>query len=376
MAPLVWASIFFIRSLRTDSNQQLIAGTAVHRTGSLGTVDTPVAGIGIRYQWQHQAHRVTWAALIATLTMALIVAARVHYGGEVLLPLQSYWLVESGVGPVWLYDMVFLDNDNMTPLPIGFWRTITAMALVGSVLLVTALTLRLTELVPRVIRREAMSDSDFVTLFAVLTLAGYFSLLLPLPMLWDRYLVPMVPFLAMAVVGLRTSLLGSSFEVTRPWRIMTWLSAGFIQSVCHGTRDYLTWNRIRWTALHDLMTADRIPPDRIDGGSSSIDSTCTIPLTRTLTKSLGSVAACMSWPSGQSLVTASRGNIRTSTGSRGKCRRLSCFASNRERAEITKNGSLIFHNTETVEAWQPDTSCSFLRTSTGTSIPRLAWLWS
>jgi hypothetical protein len=32
------------------------------------------------------------------------------------------------------------------------------------------------------------------------------------------------------------------------------------------TRDYFSWNRARWTALHDLMAEENVSATRIDGG--------------------------------------------------------------------------------------------------------------
>ena len=32
------------------------------------------------------------------------------------------------------------------------------------------------------------------------------------------------------------------------------------------TRDYLEWNRVRWIALNDLLTVDKVRPNQIDGG--------------------------------------------------------------------------------------------------------------
>ena len=33
-----------------------------------------------------------------------------------------------------------------------------------------------------------------------------------------------------------------------------------------GTRDYLTWNRVRWEALHDLVENKSVKVENIDGG--------------------------------------------------------------------------------------------------------------
>jgi hypothetical protein len=33
-----------------------------------------------------------------------------------------------------------------------------------------------------------------------------------------------------------------------------------------GTKDYLSWNRVRWAALEELMAEQSVPPTQIDGG--------------------------------------------------------------------------------------------------------------
>jgi hypothetical protein len=220
-------------------------------------------------QWRRQRARVISLGVFSILIVALTTAAKAIYGvhgREILLPLSS-WLVASGVGPVWLYDMVFLKNDNLQPLPATFWIAVTAVALVGAVMLIIALALRTTEIVRGIRRREPLGDAGMVTTFTVLTVIIYFLLLLTAPMTWDRHVVPMIPFVMMAIVGLRTSPTGPWLNVSPPWKAVALaLLVLFGLYAVVSTRDYLTWNRIRWLALHELMHDRKIPPQDIDGG--------------------------------------------------------------------------------------------------------------
>jgi hypothetical protein len=44
------------------------------------------------------------------------------------------------------------------------------------------------------------------------------------------------------------------------------LLAGLATFAVLGTRDYLAWNRLRWTALSELMAEEKLTPADIDGG--------------------------------------------------------------------------------------------------------------
>lgn len=349
-ALLVWASVFLVRSLRTESNLYLIVGTLLALAGTLsrqlalcvplafaatqllksgirppsvlraltpvavcvgayiavlwagmiganvnmlivdslsdvhkvsqtviyniyitlihsGLLLLPILLVDTVDQWRRQAARVISIGGMSIMIIVLIVVAKAYYGpfgGEIALPLSG-WLVKSGIGPVWLYD--FPDNDSIQPLPRGFWIIVTSMALAGSVMLITAFVLRITELIHRIARHEAMADASLVTSFSALTVIIYFLLLLTSPVAFDRHVVPMIPFIAMTIVGFRTSPASTWFNAPPLWRVATWtLIALFGFYAVVGTRDYLTCNRVRWMALNELMQDRQIPPDDIDGG--------------------------------------------------------------------------------------------------------------
>ncbi len=42
--------------------------------------------------------------------------------------------------------------------------------------------------------------------------------------------------------------------------------AGLAMFAVLGTRDYFAWNRLRWTALRQLMAEEKVTPADIDGG--------------------------------------------------------------------------------------------------------------
>ena len=77
---------------------------------------------------------------------------------------------------------------------------------------------------------------------------------------YDRYLLPLFPI---AIV-----FLGANYQ-TIPKKTTQYFAYGFLGlltwfSVC-ATHDYLSWNRVRWNALNELV-ASGIPKNQIQGG--------------------------------------------------------------------------------------------------------------
>jgi hypothetical protein len=186
------------------------------------------------------------------------------------MPLATNILNKSGLGPLTLRDAFKV---NTTPtLPETFWIAVTVVSVAGAVMLVRRIIKLGAGVSPKLFPFRLNPD-ETGSLFLVLTGLVY---LLPffLNGFFDRYLFPAVPFL---MAGLLANLLRSPVQtpphpatasaVSIPAMLMgTMLLAGFIIfSVC-GTRDYLAWNRARWTALNDLTQQDRVSPSAIDGG--------------------------------------------------------------------------------------------------------------
>lgn len=217
-------------------------------------------------QWSHNRARTIFFAIAAIAIVSLLVATRVHAGQPILLP-HSLWLVPSGVGPVWLLDTSVLNIKNIQLLPPEFWVSVTIVALIGAVLLLTAFGLRITNLIGCIARRQTTGDAELVGIFSTLTAILYFTLLLPAPTLWDKYVAPMVPVMVIALIGLRQPQAPAWFDLPAPWRLTTWaLIIVFGVYAVSGTRDYLAWNRVRWVALEELMTKQQVRPEDIDGG--------------------------------------------------------------------------------------------------------------
>ena len=185
-------------------------------------------------------------------------------GKSALMPMSRNIIVESGIGPLTLRDASILCLGSVPALPMSFWVAITAMSLLGASFLIATLSLRAINLVPRLWRK--ISDNEAVGIFLLLSAMIY---LLPLfvSLYRDRYLVPVIPLLAAGVAGVfgRFSKFPLANIRTIRFAAVALLAAFSLFAIC-GTRDYLTWNRIRWDLLHDLMENKNINPENIDGG--------------------------------------------------------------------------------------------------------------
>ena len=126
--------------------------------------------------------------------------------------------------------------------PVSAWSEwmVTAVALVSTSVLIA-----------RSIRRLTAADA-----FLLLLLFGYFILTALLWLEWDRYVLPLVPFAIILVLGGR--------PIMRPWiSAPLVLAMGLIALI--GVRDHLDYNRALWRAVEHLQSMGIRPAD-FDGG--------------------------------------------------------------------------------------------------------------
>lgn len=237
-----------------------ILSTVIH----LGLFLLPMFLIGVRNAWRLQPVRVITTGAVSTLVMALMIFVRLQCGDEILLPFFGSWLAEWGVGPALLSDSFILRLRNMQPLPKGFWVAVTAVGFVGAILLITTFTLIARQVVSMIKSRRLLSDSEFAGIFGFLTSVLYFLLLLPTPAFFDKYVIPMIIFLAIAIVSLTAEPAALTTGAALRLRLASYaLIVSFGVFAVVGTRDFLTWNRVRWTALRELMLDSQVRPEFI-----------------------------------------------------------------------------------------------------------------
>jgi len=183
-----------------------------------------------------------------------------------LMPLSKNIINAAGIGPFTLYDTFILGLPSVPVIPSSLWLMVTAASLLGGTFLVIAMGISTISLLPKLWSRR-MNDNQAVTTFLFLDATIYMIPLL-IAGYFDRYLIPPLLFIAASIASL------SAQSTTQSPRIGKWLihlvasmliGLFVVIAVC-GTRDYLTWNRVRWVALNDLMESKRARPEDINGG--------------------------------------------------------------------------------------------------------------
>lgn len=178
-------------------------------------------------------------------------------------------LGKAGMGPFNLRDWgaMFLD-DHLVALPDEFWILTTVLGLFGALLLIAKLSVHGADLLKRLLgTRRSLSDNEAVSVFLVICSVIYLPPLM-LYGVYDRYLTLLIPLFAAAMCGLSRSFSEFLAPRERSSRVIAFvlLAAWAVVSVS-GTRDYLTWNAVRWQALNELMSSESVGPEDIDGGS-------------------------------------------------------------------------------------------------------------
>lgn len=199
---------------------------------------------------------------VALMTMGLGVAVRVYHGEPVLLPIPRNILVKSGIGPYSLEPSAVY----MPGLPANFWLIVTAISMIGAVLLLVLSISYVRKLAPGLLQMP-IKDRQIKATFLILCVAIYLLPFLAGGFVADRYTLPSLPFLLggiCAMFGEDAELAVGHFDLRRVGICAFMAAMGLFAAV--GTHDYLAWNRVRWVALRDLMNHNGIGPEDIDGG--------------------------------------------------------------------------------------------------------------
>lgn len=206
--------------------------------------------------------------VVAVVMMALICVEHALRSKSMMFTLgcdTGNVLIGSGIGPLTLRDAYY--HVNQVPmLPRSFWLAAIAMGLSGALVLIAALGAGVITLTKRLRLAGRINGIEITGIFLLLS-----ATITMLPFLangyFDRYMVPLIPFIAAGILGISGSFYGSFSTIPRAFRIggIALIVAFSFFSVC-STRDYLMWNRLRWESLHDLMVNKHISEKDIDGG--------------------------------------------------------------------------------------------------------------
>ncbi|BBD69185.1 hypothetical protein NIES4072_34860 [Nostoc commune NIES-4072] len=200
---------------------------------------------------------------ISLFTIFIIVAAGIVY---CLAAKKQMPLVGNVINPFGLvYEEAFLLKPISITIINIIWKNITIVGLIGSALLFQYFSIAFFKLVNQ--KQNIEVEKKWLLVLTLFTIFMYF---LPIGVLkkiywFDRYLIFLLPLLMM-LVSITTK--NGSKKRIASWAvstslIMLLLYGGFTISATH---DYLSWNRVRWQAVHDLMQEFQVSPNQINGG--------------------------------------------------------------------------------------------------------------
>ena len=171
-----------------------------------------------------------------------------------IMPIKGNILIDWGLGPLTLRSTLLSSSPIPNYLKV-FWSLVTISAAIGAALLLVFIVL---SIIKFIFYKTVDSEKSIM----VLNNSTAFIYFLPIGLgyFFDRYLVLLLPLTIIMVL--------TSIEKINDFKLdlSILLSVALIGIFTIGvTHDYLSWNRVRWQALNDLMQQE-IPPNRIDGG--------------------------------------------------------------------------------------------------------------
>ena len=200
-----------------------------------------------------------------TLVTLLFATLATYFVRNKKMPLLPDVLYDFGLGHPILYDTDTLHLHSFPSAGGKFWIVITILGVLGAAVLFQATVIAVAQacsplkLSPA--RRGVM----------VLLLATGVVYVVPLIILWfdgfvfDRYLLLLVPLSIVMIAQLlpKPEFVETRFQYYFP-AILSLLLCGLFSVAA--THDYLSWNRVRWQALNELMFDQHVDPKQIDGG--------------------------------------------------------------------------------------------------------------
>lgn len=209
-----------------------------------------------------RTHKKLAIVTLTLSTMFILVAHILGHGSFELMPVGNNILLNSGIGPLTLRDEFILKLNQVPIVPNYYWLLVTLVSVLGAGMLLTTLGFSGIKLANNV----RLGKLQFTESSSVFLLLSAFIQIAPLILVgfFDRYLIPLITLLGIGIA--------SAYSPMTPTKsrlhfipIMALLIAFSYYSIC-ATRDYITWNRVRWAALDDLISKRHVEPKDIDGG--------------------------------------------------------------------------------------------------------------
>jgi hypothetical protein len=223
---------------------------------------------GYRSPWR----RLPWVVsfLLVSVSVSLWRSGINWSTGDNLLPRGGGWIYREGLGPFKLTDTFRLRLQQLDPIDYFYWFPATCFGLLGAAMLVAFVLYFLMNHRKTLSLRKMQAEQSAVAFLLAVVVIYFAPILL---MSWfDRYLIPVFPVLAA---------FGASFLQAEGYRevfgrkyvrlicgaasCMALIWIGYLSIV--GTRDYFTWNRLRWEIANELLAGGKASdPKQIDAG--------------------------------------------------------------------------------------------------------------
>lgn len=176
------------------------------------------------------------------------------------MPIAGNVLIDWGLGPLTLRDTFLSQNESIPNYLAVFWLVITIIAIIGAALLLIFTYFCAFQFF---LDRQVSLERKSLILLNNSTAFIYF-LPLGLSFFFDRYLLLLLPLSMIMVLNSLDNVNSLKFSLKKRFiPVLTILFIGVLTVAV--THDYLSWNRVRWQALENLMQ-QQVTPDRIDGG--------------------------------------------------------------------------------------------------------------
>ena len=222
----------------------------------LGVFILPLALIGF-YIKLKTANRFTRNLLISFLLFIITTIGIWLVLENEKMPIKGNIINNWGLGPLTLRSTILSSSTIPNYLEV-FWSIVTICAAIGAGLLLLFLALSIVEFL------FSKIDNTDIKSIMLLNNSTAFVYFIPIGLgyFFDRYLLLLLP---LSIIMVLTSIANiDNFQVNKVNSAL--FSIALIGIFTIGvTHDYLSWNRIRWQALNNLMQQE-ISLNRIDGG--------------------------------------------------------------------------------------------------------------
>jgi hypothetical protein len=247
------------------SPRQLVPGLAKHIGTALlylGWFALPV--MVLVWPTAAEARRARRAAFVAgcvglTFVLCSIVGLARLRGP---MPTEGNIILAQGIGPLSLRDVHILNLPHLPTIGKGFWLAVTAVSVLGGASLLGAAAAMAATLRRSTIPARIQPDRA-VGLFCLVCTGIYLAPFLVIGG-WDRYYLPPLPLLLVGIAALTAGSWARPAGARLPLALL--LLASLTLFAVLATKDYLAWNRARWTALNDLLADRKVTAADVDGG--------------------------------------------------------------------------------------------------------------